>query len=491
MNRKIKYRIAIGYPIAVLFAGIIFYSCNRQVSVTPPDALPPNGMIFVNSDPEGFEIYLDGKPKRRATPDSIKWLKTGTYTVTLKKDLFDDTTVTVKAVEGQRVKVFIDFAHSGAMQGSIYCDSSPEKAEIFINDSSTGSRTPATIYGLVPGIYNVRLHLQNHGDYVDTVTVSSRSFSKVNGFLIDTTIWRDLTTRNSSLRTNDFTCINVDQNDVVWAGTDGYGVISWDGNVIGGQNLFTWLPNKYVTCIVIDPYNTKFVGTKAGMLTYDGVNISASGAQSEGNPATYIEAMGFDSSDAMYTGTKAGLTKQYIANNRFYLYTYPDSVIPDPIISAILCDNENNVWVGMNSRGVVELRPDGTWDWTRKDNSHIISDNVRAIAESPTGEIWVGFASNVVYGGGLSYYNGTSWQNVNVIPSTSQTNEIYIDRNNTKWVATDQGLVKFNSIADVTLFNKQSTGLNINDVTGVAGDSKGNIWISTYGGGLVEYKGNH
>ncbi len=491
MKRKVKYLIAAGYLITDLFAGVIFYSCNRQVSVTPPDALPPTGMIFVNSDPEGFEIYLNGKPKRRATPDSIKWLQTGTYAVTLKKDLFDDSTITVKAVEGRRVNVFIDFAHSGSMQGSIYCDSNPEKADIFVNDSSTGRHTPATIYGLVPGVYNVSLRLQNHGDYVDTVTVSSRSVSQVYAFLIDTTIWRDFTTSNSSLRTNDFTCINVDKNDVVWAGTDGYGVISWDGSVIGGQNLFTWLPNKSVTCIAVDPDNKKFVGTKAGILTYDGVNIAASGENTEGNPATYIESACFDKTGALYIGSKAGLTKQYFANNRNYFYSYPDSVIPDPIISAILCDAENNVWVGMNSMGVVEVRTDGTWDWTRKENSPIISDNVRAIAESPTGEIWVGFASNVVYGGGLSYYNGVNWQNVNFIPSTSQTNEIHIDKNNTKWVATDQGLVKFNSGADVTIFNKQNTGLNINDVTGVAEDSKGNIWISTYGGGLVEYKGNH
>lgn len=486
-----KYPIAIGFLITVLLAGIVFSSCNRQVSVTPPDAPPPNGTIYLNTDPTGFQINLDGKPQRRLTPDSLKWLGTGQYTITLKKNLFNDSTFTVNVVEGQKTNVFIDFAHSGAMLGSIFCDSNPEGAQIFINDSSTGSRTPASIYGLLPGVYTVKLHLENHRDYLDTVTVRSRVFSKVNAFLIDTTIWRDFTTANSPIQTNNLTCVNVDKNDVVWIGTAGYAVISFDGNVWGGKEIYPLLDDKNINCIAVDNNNMKFFGSNRGFLAYDGTSSFLYGFKSSGLPDFFIEALGCDNLGNWYIGTREGLTRSFEYNNIRYWQIYPDSLVPDPIISCILCDSKNNAWIGLNSKGLVEKKAGGGWDWTTKNNSHIISDNVRALAESPTGEIWVGFSANVIYGSGLSYYNGVTWQNVNAIPATSQTNAIYIDKNNTKWIATDQGLVKFTSGSNYTLFNYNNTGVHIDDATGVASDSKGNLWISTYGGGLIEYLGNH
>ncbi len=462
-----KYIISIVYLIAVLITGITGPSCNRQVSVTPPDAPPPNGIIFINSDPTGFQIYLDGKPQRRLTPDSLKWLQTGVYTVTLKKDLFNDSTFAVSAVEDKKVNVFIDFAHSGAMLGSISFDSNPEGAEIFVNDSSTGSRTPASVYGLLPGTYTVKLHLSNHRDYHDTVTVRSRAFSKVYAFLIDTTIWRDFTTANSPIETNNLTCVKVDKNDIVWTGTAGYGIISFDGNVWGGRELYSMLDDKNINCITVDNNNVKLFGSNRGFLFYDGVNKFLYGFKSSGLPDFFIEAIGCDNLGNWYIGTKGGLTRSFELSGTRYWQVYPDTNIPDPIISCILCDSKNNAWIGMNSRGLMEKKADGGWDWTTHNNSHIISDNVRALAESPNGEIWVGFAANVIYGGGLSYYDGVTWQNLSVIPSTSQTNAIYIDKNNTKWIATDQGLVRFTNGSDAALFNYNNTGVHIDDATGV------------------------
>jgi len=88
MNMK-KYsydfiRLMFLLPVLML---ISTSSCNKEVSVSPPDSLPPNGFIFINSNPNDFHIYLDNKQRRRATPDSLTWLKTGTYLITLKKTI--------------------------------------------------------------------------------------------------------------------------------------------------------------------------------------------------------------------------------------------------------------------------------------------------------------------------------------------------------------------------------------------------------------------
>ena len=73
------------FSLAVFSLGIMLSSCNQKVSVTPPDTPPPDGYTFVNSYPEGFQIYLNGQERRRSTPDSLTWLKPGRYQITLNR----------------------------------------------------------------------------------------------------------------------------------------------------------------------------------------------------------------------------------------------------------------------------------------------------------------------------------------------------------------------------------------------------------------------
>ncbi|HKJ82201.1 MAG TPA: two-component regulator propeller domain-containing protein, partial [Ignavibacteriaceae bacterium] len=168
---------------------------------------------------------------------------------------------------------------------------------------------------------------------------------------------------------------------------------------------------------------------------------------------------------------------------------YSFEAIPDTFITSICDDNSDHVWIGMKSHGVAE---DVNNNWiVHEGRGTIINNDVRAIAASPLGEIWIGFGKKPASGTGLTSYNNGTWQNVYALPPSCQTNAIFIDQNNVKWVGTDQGFVHFTTSADAVTFNYDNTGLNINDVTGVAQDARGNIWISTYGGGLIEYKGNH
>ncbi len=493
MNKELYLRLK--YFSIIFITGIIFYSCGRQVSVTPPDAPPPDGAIFISTYPEGFQIFLNGREQRRITPDTIKWLANGVYQVTLKKNLFNDFMMYVKVGDQSArlkipVSIFYDFSKDSSMLGSIFCDSNPEKAEVFLNDSSTGQFTPVTISNILPGNYEVRYHLQNHRDDSVNIVVNSNSTQQVSMFLLDTLLWQQYTTDNSPIGTNNLTCVGIDKNDVVWVGTDDQGVVSFNGNTWGGKQVYAILPSKHVNCITVDNNNVMFFGTNNGFVTYNGSVEHMYGFKSSGLPNYTIESICFDNSDNWYIGTQGGVCKSTMNGGTWA--TYGDSMVSDSHINCVLCDNSDNLWVGMNSAGITEINNSIT-DWQNINNStsHIINNNIRALAKSPNGEIWVGFGTDFMSGGGLSYFNGTGWNNLHYLPYGSQTNAIYIDKNNTKWVATDQGLVKITAASTVTNFNKDNTGMQINDVTGVAGDSKGNIWFSTYGGGLVEYKGNH
>ncbi len=491
---KIKSMRVIEHLFFITIADLILFSCNQKVSVSPPDAPPPDGYIYISTNPEGFQIYLDGKQRRRETPDSLTWLTSGKYLVTLKKNLYRDTSFTVNIVEGVKVKKFVDFTDNYSMRGSIYCDSKPEGAEILLNDSSTGAFTPATVKNILPGNYYVRFHKKNYQDDSVYVAIRSDSVSSAMVFLIDTTLWSYYTTKNSGIKTDDLTCVGVGKNDVVWVGTNDLVALSFNGSTWGGTFLYGSVGGGRVNCIAVNKEQTVFFGMNGGLITTDGSQINT---RIYGGrylpiilPNYIINAICFDNTGNWYFATQGGLGKSSLVNGNRTWYTYPASTVPFTQITDVLYDNSGNLWAGTYSGGLLEIT-NNTRRWWGQSSTELLSLNVSAIAQSPTGEIWVGFDTKQSYGGGLSYYDGVSWHTVMVTPPYSNTNAIFIDKNNTKWVATDEGLVKFNSASDVTVYNKDNTNLNLNDVTGIAQDSKGNIWISTNGGGLVEYKGGN
>ena len=74
-------------PLQIIILLVIFAGCTQKVSVTPPDAPPPDGYIYIDSNPPGAEIYINDKYVRRITPDSVKYLPTGSYKLLLKKKI--------------------------------------------------------------------------------------------------------------------------------------------------------------------------------------------------------------------------------------------------------------------------------------------------------------------------------------------------------------------------------------------------------------------
>lgn len=470
---------------ALIYFAVSASSCSREVSVTPPDSPPPNGFIFINSNPWGFHIYLDNKERRRATPDSLTWLTTGTYLVTLKKDLFKDTSVTVGIVEGEKHSVFVDFTQNPSEKGYIYCTSYPSNSNIFLNDSNTGLQTPNTLT-VMPGYYYVRYQIKNCRDDSVLITVSYGKTFSAKLSLVDTTIWQDYTTSNSGIPTTNLTCIVVEKNNIVWVGSLGRSYISFNG--------LTWkiYPNSLsndINCIAVDANNTKYIGTSRGfiLMNRDGVTTEY-GFTNDYLPSQYISAMALDNNGNCYLATGSHITQF----PDWVDYT-PTSIYEDSLnepVTGIAIDKSNNVWVGIRFSGLAVGNSSKLWRHFTSSSSNIISDNVTVLTVSPSGEIWAGFKRDVGSSIGLSYFNGSTWNSVYPIPMANRTNAIFIDKNNIKWVGTDQGLTKFSSASNAINYNYDNTGLDLTNVNGISQDSYGNIWITTTSG-LFKYKGNH
>ena len=488
MQKVFKFlRISLRFVLLILFLFLFQNSgCDKSVSVTPPDKPPPNGYIYIDSSPKGAHIYLNGHARRRATPDSITWLKTSIDTFTLKKELYRDTSFVINIVEGEKKSIFIDYTKNPLMRGNIECTSKPSKAAIFINDLDTGLKTPAVVKGLLPGYYNVTFKLAYHLNNTNLVTVSSSNTTSIYSVLVDTTIWTDYNTGNSNITTNNLNCITIDNNNKLWIGSLGQGIILFDGNKWQNYNSGnTRLPaNKINSIVTLKQNNHILVGTNSGFANYYGggpndLNIYGPPVY----PTSPVGPIAAKDENTISLAVESHIVT--LVDDRLDYY-YPTSLTSSDFnITAMAYGPNAHIFIGTQNGGAAQRFGD-QWIFYNTSNSNIYSNQITALAVDHSGIVWIGYSLS----DRLSYYDGTSW-NLSIFTTTSsryKVNSIYVDDRNRLWVGTDNGLLKKDG-ASVIFYNYDNTGLNMKNVSGAVVDQNGYVWITTYDEGLFRFRG--
>ncbi len=128
------------------------------------------GSIFVTSQPDSAGIYLDGVATNKITPDTLVNIPKGSHQLTLKRNGYADTTLTVNVVAGEVTNVSVQLRQY-VPRGSITIDSNPQGAGIIIDGEPLGVQTPYTIANLLEGNYNLTLTLTGYYDTTFTVQV--------------------------------------------------------------------------------------------------------------------------------------------------------------------------------------------------------------------------------------------------------------------------------------------------------------------------------
>ncbi|MCU7496703.1 MAG: PEGA domain-containing protein [Ignavibacteria bacterium] len=87
---------------AILLAALLFYSCGED-STGPEQS--GNGSISITSSPSGAQIWNNNTNTGKVTPDSLTGLAAGTYSITLKYQNLNDTTISVTVTSGQTARL--------------------------------------------------------------------------------------------------------------------------------------------------------------------------------------------------------------------------------------------------------------------------------------------------------------------------------------------------------------------------------------------------
>jgi hypothetical protein len=115
------------------------------------------GSLFLNSDPQGCEIYVNGAPTDKFTPDTVNYLKLGINTITLVKDKMEiDTNLSIS--KGLN-SIFLNY------YGTLFITSKPSGVKITIDGINTNKVTPDTLK-LFKGVHT--LELSNNQYYFST-----------------------------------------------------------------------------------------------------------------------------------------------------------------------------------------------------------------------------------------------------------------------------------------------------------------------------------
>lgn len=362
------------------------------------------------------------------------------------------------------------------------------------------------------------------------------------------TVYKHNSDLKNSLNNNNITLIYEDKNNNLWIGTqeglnqyDRYNDEIVPVNTInfyiecfyeyengmqlfgvGANGLYLFNPSNFKTKQVIteiyvndifkDANNNFWLGTFNGLLLLDTTDYSyqtfylptAKHETPQHNYGPIIQ----DGDGRIWIGTN---------NQGLYFLEYPENdpqkasftrYKPDPFnsksvstgpIYSLMLDHSKNLWIGMEHSGlnIINLNDFDKNNCTFKyyssnpsDNTTLSANSVHCIYEDAQNTVFVG-----VYGGGINYYNKNSqkFNKINLIPNNpnslinNHVNTVFAEKNNI-WIGSESGLSiwnkKTNKYQHYTDELNHPASLRSNPVWKIFRDSRGTMWIGTWGAGL-------
>lgn len=484
--------------IALSLVLLTFISCEQDISTSPLESEPTKAFVFITSYPSGAMIYKNGKYSGRRTPDTLKFVDFGEYSIKLKMENFRDTIFNLKVSEEKLDKIDINYTTNPLMLGQIFCVSNPSKAKIYLNDSLTNKISSDTLKGLLPGKYSIRFSYPEHRDGETSVIVRSNQVSRAAQTLQDTTLWVDYNDGNSEIKYDYINCIKIDKNNIKWLGTEGFGIIKYDEKEFLNYRPPTFpIPSGLVTAIDVDENNVKWIATYGGVARFDDVNWIAFRQWNSPLLNDYVNDIKCEKNTGnIWIATSSGVNKfDGFAGWTNYVYDSVNVTYPYGPINCVEIDEYNNKWFGSPYMGIYLLQ-DTTWtNMYYSPEYNFLSNSIVCSAIAPNGYIWLGheksyYSEEKTLPRGFSYYNGSNWVLYPNLLNYNILYDIYVDERGYKWVCTDNGLFRFKDANNIQVFNTSNSGIKSNNIQDVVRDKDGIVWIATAGGGLVKYKGD-
>jgi len=476
---------------------LIVSSCkDKEVFTGVEDERPEAfGKLFIESSPSNARVFLNGKNMGVTTPAVIPYLLIKEYSITLKMDLFQDTTFSVLVKENDETKININYYNNSKVYGKIFVTSTPLKAGISLNNVNTGLVTPDTLKNNFPGFYSVKLSYPEHRPDSATVTVLGGKLTSVNLILEDTTEWVSYNYFNSGIRSNNINCVEVDHNGYVWFGTSSVGPVRFDGKKFEVMSAnFVAINRINVTDIYVDNSGAVWVSSSNGLYKY----YNNSWTDYSDVVSGYLNTVEVDNAGIAWIASNSkGLIRLENGNAKFYnSSTVSTSIFPTTNVYDLAVEKTTGkVWFTIQGENGVKSFDGTNWN-TIKNADMNVSPSIGSLGNKinidDNGIIWASFLPNPNAGilGGLVYYNGNKWSN-GVINGfgVSQIRRI-TNSGKFNFLCSNFGVAIYENVfINTLLLNRYNSKLPADVINDIVLDKSGNLWFVSLNGAVKLKKG--
>ncbi|HEX2900420.1 MAG TPA: two-component regulator propeller domain-containing protein [Bacteroidia bacterium] len=265
-----------------------------------------------------------------------------------------------------------------------------------------------------------------------------------------------------------------------WFGTNGSGIIRYDGQTLEKITLEQRQNRSSVREIVEDQAGNVWFGTSDGLIKYDGETFKIF-SEKEGLQDEEIWALTIDKSGLIWVGSTGGVS--HFDGTKFTPFLLPDVSVenPQPMLSDKLVlkfmeDSHGNRWLVTDGNGIFKYH-NGTFTHLTNKNG-LTDNNVADILEDKQGNIWIG-----TFNGGVSKFDGKTYTNFTTdgIIEGIEAYNFCEDRQGNIWFsAENHGVYRYDG-TNFTQFTTEN-GLTTNTVQSIFEDNKGQLWFGTWQG---------
>ena len=267
-----------------------------------------------------------------------------------------------------------------------------------------------------------------------------------------------------------------------WFGTNGNGIIRYNGQILETMTIEGIRSYMRVLEIVEDKAGNVWFGTSEGLIKYDGKKFTTF-SQKEGLPGVDAEIWGLtvDKNGLIWVGSIGGVS--HFDGEKFIPFSLPESMVENPksmlsdkLVFKIIEDKNGTMWFVTDGNGIFKYK---NGEFTHLTNKSGLTDNNAAdILEDKKGNIWIG-----TFNGGISKFDGKTYTNFTkdkIIKGVEAYNFCEDSHGNIWFSAEGHGVYRYDG-SNFTQFTTLN-GLTSNVVQSIFEDNKEQIWFGTWQG---------
>ncbi|HXU27198.1 MAG TPA: two-component regulator propeller domain-containing protein, partial [Bacteroidia bacterium] len=272
-------------------------------------------------------------------------------------------------------------------------------------------------------------------------------------------------------------CIFQDSKGYMWFGTGGGGLSKYDGKTFKNFSPGNGAISNTIFSIAEDKNQNMYFAT------YDGLQIKSRFKDirvdtANGLSANTVYRVFIDKSEKIWIGTQQGVC--YLNEKHQPIKLSGDKLLESSSVFAIYQDNAGNYWFGTIQNGACCYSPTtNTYIWFDK-NKGLVENFIRSFNEDSKGNVYIGTVAGLY---SVDAAKKLSIINISGIGLESMAvTSINKDKNNVLWLATNEGVLKYNGLTHQKFLIQN--GLCGNLILSSCIDSEGNLWFGSDGFGI-------